>query len=222
MVLSSQTAHSDIYSYKDKRGVTHITNIPKHHYKKLLGFKKSPFNKSNTFTEDSKPNSKESNPTAIWNQNKTVGKDLPDVVLSAEKDKFLRYDEIIRQASLKYQIPFHFIKAVIKVESNYNVTAVSYAGAEGLMQLMPGTAKSLGVSDSFDPLQNIFGGTKYLRILANKFNGDMVLTLASYNAGHGAVVRKEGVPYTGTDEYCRLVLKYYYLYLDREQMSEEN
>ena len=83
----------------------------------------------------------------------------------------------------KYDIPEKLIASVIRQESNFNNSVVSHAGAEGLMQLMPGTAKFLGVKDSFDPVQNIMGGTKYLRQMLNQFDGDLELALAAYNAG---------------------------------------
>ncbi len=83
----------------------------------------------------------------------------------------------------------------------------------GLMQLMPRTAASMGVRDPFDPRQNILGGARYLRVLANKFNGDLVLTIAAYNAGEGAVVRYHGVPpYAETRRYVQRVLRYYYAF----------
>jgi len=83
----------------------------------------------------------------------------------------------------------------------------------GLMQLMPQTARSMGVRDPFDPRQNILGGTRYLRVLANSFNGDLVLTVAAYNAGGGAVTRYRGVPpYAETRRYVQRVLRHYYAY----------
>jgi len=90
---------------------------------------------------------------------------------------------------------------------------VSRAGAMGLMQLMPLTARSMGVFDPFDPRQNILAGARYLRILANRFKGDLVLTVAAYNAGEGAVDKYEGIPpYKETQRYVRRVLKHYYAY----------
>ena len=122
-----------------------------------------------------------------------------------------RYDAFIREAAALYQLPEPFIRAVMKVESDFNPRVVSHAGAMGLMQLMPRTAAAMGVRDPFDPRQNILGGTRFLRVLANKFNGDLVLTVAAYNAGEGAVMRYRGVPpYTETRRYVRRVLGYYY------------
>ena len=131
-----------------------------------------------------------------------------------------RYDAIIRDASRTYRIPVAFIKGVIRVESNYHPHVVSHAGAMGLMQLMPATARYLGVSDPFDPKQNIFGGTKLLRMLTNKYNGDINLLLSAYNAGEGAVARYDGIPYNQTREYVRKVYRFYKLY-QREESARE-
>lgn len=121
-----------------------------------------------------------------------------------------RYDEHIRQAAALYQIPEELVRAVIKVESDFDPRAVSPANARGLMQLIPATADRMLVTDVFDPRQNIFGGVRYLRVLANLFNGDIALTLAGYNAGENAVIRHGGIPpYPETVEYVKRVLAYY-------------
>jgi soluble lytic murein transglycosylase-like protein len=121
-----------------------------------------------------------------------------------------RYDEHIRQAAALYQIPEELVRAVIKVESDFDPRAVSPANARGLMQLIPETAERMLVTDVFDPRQNIFGGVRYLRVLANLFNGDIELTLAGYNAGEGAVMRHGGIPpYPETVDYVKRVLAYY-------------
>jgi soluble lytic murein transglycosylase-like protein len=121
-----------------------------------------------------------------------------------------RYDEHIRQAAALYQIPEELVRAVIKVESDFDPRAVSPANARGLMQLIPETADRMLVTDVFDPRQNIFGGVRYLRVLANLFNGDIELTLAGYNAGENAVIKYGGIPpYPETVDYVKRVLSYY-------------
>jgi soluble lytic murein transglycosylase-like protein len=125
-------------------------------------------------------------------------------------DTLGRYDNYIRQAASLYQIPEELVRSVIQVESGFNPRAVSPANAKGLMQLIPATAQRMQVEDLFDPRQNIFGGTRYLRILANLFNGDLALTVAAYNAGEGAVLRYGGIPpYRETEDYVTKVVSLY-------------
>ncbi len=124
-----------------------------------------------------------------------------------------QYDGYITQAGALYQIPEDLIRAVIMVESGYNPRAASKADARGLMQLIPSTANRMLVDDVFDPRQNIFGGVRYLRVLANLFNGDLFLTLAAYNAGEGAVAKFGGIPpYPETQSYVARVVAYYRQY----------
>ncbi len=120
------------------------------------------------------------------------------------------YRDIISQAANKYNLPDKLISAVIKQESNFKNGVVSHAGAQGLMQLMPGTAKFLGVKDSFDPVQNVMGGAKYLRQMLNQFGGDIELALAAYNAGPGNVKKHDGIPpFKETQQYVKRVLGYF-------------
>ncbi|BBO83704.1 hypothetical protein DSCO28_42700 [Desulfosarcina ovata subsp. sediminis] len=113
----------------------------------------------------------------------------------------------IRKAAKKYNLPEDLIESVIRAESDFQPDAVSPAGAQGLMQLMPATARELGVTDPFDVQQNIDGGARYIRQMLDRFDGDVKLALAAYNAGPGTVDRYHGdVPYRETQNYVKRVL----------------
>jgi soluble lytic murein transglycosylase-like protein len=115
----------------------------------------------------------------------------------------------VQKAAAKYNLPPELIRGVIRAESNFQADAVSSAGARGLMQLMPETAKELGVTNPFDIQQNIDGGARYLRQMLDRFNGDLKRALAAYNAGPGAVEQFNGdVPFTETRQYVQRVLRF--------------
>lgn len=122
-----------------------------------------------------------------------------------------RYALIVAQAAFDYDLPAELLHAVIKTESNYDPFALSPKGAAGLMQLMPDTAKDLGVQDVFDPAANVRGGARYLKRLMKMFDNDLSLTLAAYNAGPGAVIAYGSAipPYPETQRYVPSVLGHY-------------
>lgn len=143
---------------------------------------------------------------------------VPYVLVMREKRVIIQlkgdiatYDDLINQASERYRIDSALVKAVIKAESNFNHRAVSPVGARGLMQLMPATAATLQVKDSFHPETNIDGGVRYLRYLMNMFNGNLPLVLAAYNAGENAVMRHNNriPPYPETQTYVKRVMNYF-------------
>ncbi len=183
LVTCATTADADIYKYVDKDGVIHFRSKP--------GKGKR----------------------VVKSRAKAAPKMPAFMPADRSPERFTRYDSYIRQAATLYQIPEELIRAVIKVESDYDPRAVSRANARGLMQLIPPTAERMMVTDMFDPRQNIFGGTRYLRVLANTFNGNLELTIAGYNAGENAVIRHGGIPpYEETQNYVVKVLSYYRYY----------
>ena len=130
------------------------------------------------------------------------------------------FHPIILQVANRHEVDPALIKAIIMCESGYNPNAISKKGAKGLMQLMPLTAQALGVEDAFNPKQNISGGVRYFKQLVNRFDGDVKLALAAYNAGSKKVRRYQGIPpYKATHYYIEKVFKYYELYKD--QMAEK-
>jgi len=119
------------------------------------------------------------------------------------------YDSCFAAAAEQYGLPVSLLKAVGRAESGFQADVVSPCGAQGIMQLMPSTARALGVSNAFDPQQNIMGGAKFLRQMLDRFNGDVSLALAAYNAGPGAVSKYGGVPpYKETQNYVAKVQRY--------------
>jgi len=130
---------------------------------------------------------------------------------AAEQANRQKITDMIREVSARYHVDPALVRAVIQTESNWNASAVSRKGALGLMQLVPGTAQQLGVSNAFDPKQNLDGGVRYLHSLLERYNGDLDKALAAYNAGPGAVDRAGGIPqYRETREYVQKVTDSYY------------
>lgn len=119
-------------------------------------------------------------------------------------------DDLFQKAATTYQVPVNLLKAIGLAESSFHVDATSRCGAQGIMQLMPATAKSLGVTDAYDPEQNIMGGAKYISGMLQKYNGDVSLALAAYNAGSNSVSKYGGIPpFKETQNYVKTVLKTY-------------
>lgn len=128
--------------------------------------------------------------------------------------KFIEgYSDIIRQASKRFEIDPHLIRAIIQAESAFDHKAVSRVGAKGLMQLMPETADKMSVKDPFNPEENIFGGTRYFSLLLKRFKDDKILALAAYNAGPETVESYKGVPsFPETKAFVKRVMDYYETY----------
>lgn len=144
-------------------------------------------------------------------QNNGIGKMLPQIQLPKTSVKNTDFDEIVDKAAAAFNLPTKLIKSVIQKESNFNPNAVSSAGASGLMQLMPATARGLGVTNVFDPAENIFAGSKYLRQMMDKYENNIELALAAYNAGPGNVDKYGGIPpFKETQNYVQKVTNTFY------------
>jgi soluble lytic murein transglycosylase-like protein len=192
VTVTVTVARADIWTYKDKDGVIHFTNIES----KTRGKKWKVLYK----TGPGKAAAVRGNCARC------------DRVPASDRspDRYRRYDAYILEAAELYQIPEALIRAVIKVESDYDPRVVSSVGAMGLMQLMPSTSEDHDIADPFEPRANILGGTRQLRKLANSYQGDLVLTLAGYSAGPGAVKKYGGLPpYETTQRYVRMVVTEY-------------
>lgn len=146
----------------------------------------------------------------------------PARVTPSSKTKLTEFDEIIDEMALKYRMPVNLVRAVMHAESAFDPNAISHVGASGLMQLMPATAREMYVKDIFDARENIEGGTRYLRVLANEFDGDMVKMVAAYNAGPDAVRKYGGQvpPYPETQAYVRKVLSLYFQYKAQSEVAK--
>jgi soluble lytic murein transglycosylase-like protein len=124
-----------------------------------------------------------------------------------------RYDDLITEASKKHGVSFSLLKALIKIESDFNPRAISSAGAKGLMQIMPENIMALNIKDPFDPLENIMGGARYLKQLIRRFDGKLPMALAAYNAGPNMVDRYKRIPpFEETENFVEKVMKYYSIF----------
>jgi soluble lytic murein transglycosylase-like protein len=178
---ASAGAHPKIYSFLDSDGVRHYTDVPDDNRYKLL---------------------------ALSGRDTTQSGDHYDLAVLA---RAAQYDSIIEKAAVSAAVEPNLLRAVIVVESGFNSRAVSKRGAVGLMQLMPATASRFGVSNRYDPGQNVGGGAAYLKFLMDRFGHNMRLALAAYNAGEEAVDRNGGQipPFSETMAYVPRVLKIY-------------
>jgi soluble lytic murein transglycosylase-like protein len=181
LMASSAAARPHIYTYVDADGMRHYTDIPDNSRYRLL---------------------------VLSSSDRTVSGDRYDSMLLAKAGQ---YDSIIERAALAASVEPNLLRAVIVVESGFNPRAVSKRGAVGLMQLMPATATRFGVSNRYDPRENVHAGARYLRFLIDRFGQDVSLALAAYNAGEEAVNRNGGrIPrFTETMAYVPRVLKIY-------------
>ena len=186
LCVMAQPALADIYTFKDDNGVIHFTNIPSSDKRYRLLRKEG----------DSHASAAMRVPVSAW---------LPNDAL------IQRYSPIIDLASTTYGVDKALVHAVISVESAYNPYALSKAGARGLMQLMPDTARRYGVKNVMDPTENIHAGVRYLKDLLVMFNGNIELAVAGYNAGENAVIRygNKIPPYAETVHYVPRVLGFY-------------
>lgn len=222
LVLWPLGARADIYKYQRPNGEMLITTTPQQGLKllEIISASGEPRKAASSSSSSATPRS----PKAAKNMERALSAQKEHLSESSARralgklsglsraEREHAFDDLIREASDAYDVPFSFIKGVIRVESNFNPQAVSHAGAQGLMQLMPGTAAGLNVRDPFDPRQNIFGGTKLLKQLIDAYQGDINLILAAYNAGPAHVKRYNGIPWAKTRGYVASVYHWYKIY----------
>ena len=195
--LAASEARAQVYRYVDERGVVYLTDSPQDR----RFAKYAPSTGGSGKGINLLPRS-----SLVWG--------VPHRPITEWRDgpNARRYDRLITRFADRMAIPPALVKAVMKAESNFDPSAVSRAGAQGLMQLMPATAAELGVEDAFQAEENIHGGTRYLRAMLDRY-GSWRHALAAYNAGPQAVDRYEGIPpYPETQEYVDRVLHYYRRY----------
>ncbi|MBF0345729.1 MAG: lytic transglycosylase domain-containing protein [Nitrospirae bacterium] len=214
---------AEIFKFVDEMGVVYYTDVPLRRVKAISkdeghGFKNGLASKGHvssrqTSVKYNRPSPAKTMP--VKTSTVTVKKvpepqpsiESPNIIL---KDNYKDYETIVESLSTQHSLDPMLVKAIIKAESNWNNTALSPKGAMGLMQLMPGTASLLSVNNPYDPVENISGGMRYLRYLLNRFNGDLTLAIAAYNAGPEAVQRYGAVPpYAETKIYVNRVLNHY-------------
>ena len=187
----SSYAGQTIYQFKDDNGTTLLTNKKKAEYNHLKVIKATYYPDSNIHSYSN------------W------GASEASVLPSYSRNKNA-FDQMIRQAAQQHGVSEGLIKAVMHTESGFNINARSPVGAQGLMQLMPATARRFNVSNAYDPQQNIFGGARYLSWLLKRFNGDTRLAIAAYNAGEGNIDKYGGIPpFRETQDYVRRVTSRY-------------
>lgn len=193
-LLASTEAIADVYKYVDESGHVFYTDNPRNKlYKRILKTAVHPLRASGTGNSGSPFMAAALKPHTYSGVNKA------------------RYNELIADAAQRHQVDEKLLHAVIQTESAYNSTAISRAGAAGLMQLMPATAQRFGVTDRINPDQNVDGGTRYLKHLITMFGPRLDLAIAAYNAGENAVIRYNNTipPYRETQDYVRQVLALY-------------
>ena len=197
--LAAADAVADVFKYVDSKGNTYFTDAPLRGGRYRLEWKRE---SQNLISKNLERLRNLKTPTLPVNN-----PSIPDTSLAARR---ARYERVITAYAIRYGLTPELLHAVIRAESAYNHAAVSHAGAQGLMQLMPGTAARYGVKDSFNPVENVRGGAAYLRDLLDMFGQDLRLALAGYNAGENAVIRNGNQipPYAETQGYVRKVLEY--------------
>lgn len=206
-------ARADIYRYETDSGEVILTSQPRKDLKLIEVIRSTPTKtQSKSGSNADKPKSASPNSGSSIPKTATSG-----MQKSSAEERAKLYAPYIAEASQIYGIPEAFIRAVIKIESNFNPRAVSHAGAMGLMQLMPATAEHMRVEDPFDPRQNIMGGVRYLRRLSDRYDGDINLVLSGYHAGPGNVEKAGGIPFEKTQQYVKNVYAWYLRYRDAEK-----